>query len=49
MAKPKKYTSKAWLFAEYTTKHRSVESLAEECGCSTNTIRTALKKAGLIK
>lgn len=49
MAKTKIYDSVAWLTLKYVTQRMSVEDIAKEAGVAPNTIRTRLKKAGLIK
>ena len=47
--KLKLYESKDWLKLHYTINHETIEQIADFCGVSTNTIRTALKKFKLIK
>lgn len=49
MSKPKLYMSEAWLRLQYLTNKKSVEQIAKECGVAKNTIRTQLKKHGLVK
>ena len=49
MQKPKLYTSKTWLRNEYYVKKRTIQDIADSCGVSYNTIKTALRKNGLIK
>lgn len=45
----KLYESKDWLIRHYKINHESVESIAQRCGVSKNTIRSALKKFNIIK
>jgi len=34
----KKYKNEAWLRKQYTERHKSLESIAFECGCSRMTV-----------
>lgn len=49
MAKAKAYKSVAYLKLQFFDKGKSVEQIAAENGVSINTIRTALRDAGLVK
>jgi hypothetical protein len=49
MAKVKLYDSPEWLRLQFLTKKKTIEEIAKECSCSTNTIRTRLKQLKLIK
>lgn len=49
MAKAKPYTSEQYLRLKYYTQGKSVEEIAKENGVSINTIRTQLKKFGIVK
>lgn len=49
MAKIKLYESDAWLRLQFVTKKKTIDEIAEMCGCSHNTIRTRLKKLKLIR
>lgn len=49
MAKPKLYTSEAWLKSKYLKEGKSIDDIAAICGVSHNTIRTALLNAKLIR
>jgi len=41
---PALYTSKEWLDYEYNVKRRPLADIAEDCGCSTHTIRKWLRR-----
>lgn len=49
MPKIKLYESEEWLRLQFVTKKKTIEEIAEMCNCSTNSIRTRLKKAKLIR
>lgn len=47
--KPKLEKSVAWLKQRWVTEQKSLEEMAREAGCSTQTIRRRLREAGLIR
>jgi len=47
--KPKIEKSVAWLTMKWITEQKSLEEIAREAGCSTQTIRRRLREAGLIR
>lgn len=49
MAKVKLYKSAEWLRMMFVLKKKSIEEMAAEAGCSTNSIRKGLKEQGLIR
>jgi predicted transcriptional regulator len=40
----KLYTNKAWLFNRYFSQHKTVDEIAEEAGCTPQTIYVYLRK-----
>lgn len=49
MARTKLYDSKAWLNQKYYVEKLSIDQIAKLCNVSDRSIRTYLKKHGLIK
>lgn len=49
MKKLKLYESAEWLRGKFVREKKTVDEIAAEAGCSTNTIRTRLKALGLIR
>lgn len=47
--KIKFYQSKDWLYKHFVLNNESIDHIADQCGVSPNTIRTALKKYDFIK
>lgn len=47
--KSKLEKSVAWLTKKWVTEQKSLEEIAREAGCSTQTIRRRLKEAGLMQ
>jgi AcrR family transcriptional regulator len=44
----KLYQSKNWLFTRYAVQKRSIEEIAAEAKCTTQTVYTYLKKFGIM-
>lgn len=43
----KLYKNRDWMFEMYIQRHRSLETIAWECGCSKMTISRMLRKHGI--
>jgi hypothetical protein len=49
MARLKMYQDEWWLRQRYVVQKKNIKEMAEEAGCSAQTIQNALEKAGFIK